>query len=98
MRTFHLSGNVDHRNSLSARAMLLNELRPRTALAIDLTGVTHIDSAGLAVLVQVYCAARKNGCDVHLVNVSHGIRKMIRLAQLEGVFYLQENLEKPTIH
>jgi len=97
MRTFHLSGNVDHRNSGSARTQMLGELLPKASLAIDLSGVTYIDSAGLAVLVQVHWQAKKFGCDVHLTNVSEGVSKRFRLAHLDGVFNIVE-ADRPTIH
>ena len=98
MTTVYLSGIINHQTSTEAREKLLAELRHEEALHIDLSDVTWIDSSGLAILVEVYQFARKVGREVRLINVSHNIRKKIRLAYLEGVFALRDDNEDRTIH
>ena len=98
MSTVHLSGNIDHQTSTEARGRLLAELGRKGPLHVDLSGVTWIDSSGLAILVQVYLAARKVGSEVHLVKVSHDVWKKIRLAHLEGIFTLHKGNEIQSIH
>ena len=98
MTTVYLSGRIDHQTSTRARGQLLAELRFEDALRIDLSGVTWIDSSGLAIFVEVFLAARKVGHKVHLINVSHDIWKRIHLAHLEGIFALQDDNGERTIH
>ena len=98
MTTVHLSGNIDHQTSTAARTHLLVKLSSHDGLHIDLSNVTWIDSAGLAILVEVYLAARKINQKVHLINIRHDVRKKIRLAHLEGVFALHGANKQRTIH
>ena len=98
MTIVHLSGKIDHQTSTEAREQLLAELRHEDALRIDLSGVTWMDSSGLAILIEVYVAARKIGRDVHLINVRHDLRTRIRLARLEGVFALRGSNKTRTLH
>jgi anti-anti-sigma factor len=76
----------------------LAKLKYEDTLHIDLSGVTQIDSSGLAILVEVYHPARKIGHDVRLINVSHDVGKKIRLAHLEGVFALRDGSGDEIIH
>jgi anti-sigma B factor antagonist len=98
MTTVHLSGSIDLRTSPAARGQLLAELRNQDALHIDLSGVTEIDSSGLAILVEVYMAARKSGRQVDLVNVGDAVARRIRLAHLDGVFALAHSGGIRTVH
>ena len=97
MTTVHLSGNIDHQTSTAARTHLLAKLSSHDGLHIDLSNVTWIDSAGLAILVEVYLAARKFGQKVYLINVRRDVRKKIQLAHLEGVFAIQDANKDRTI-
>ena len=98
MTIVHLSGNIDHQTSTAARTQLLAKLSSNDGLHIDLSNVTWVDSAGLAILVEVYLAARKVGQKVYLINVGRDVRKKIRLAHLEGVFAIRDANKDRTIH
>ena len=98
MSTVHLSGTIDHQTSPAARQRLITELGRDDALVIDMAGVTWVDSAGLAILVEVYGAARRTGRTVHLANVGVGVMKKIRLAHLDRVFSLSAQTARPTLH
>ena len=98
MTTVHLLGNIDHQTSTEAREQLLAELRHEDVLHIDLSRVTWIDSSGLAILVEVYHAARRDGYKVQLINVSRDVRRRIRLAHLEDVFALRDGNDDRSIH
>ena len=98
MTTVHLSGNINHQTSPEARRRLLGELEKKDVLFVDLSDVNWMDSSGLAILVEVCLAARKNGQTVHIVNISQDIWGMVRLARLEGVFACMSGGENQTIH
>lgn len=57
-------------------------------LAIDLGGVEHSDSAGVALLVDWLRQARAAGGQLSLHNVPAQMRAIIRVADLENLFGL----------
>jgi len=99
MAIVHLSGNVDVRTVPEARRHLLGELRHGgAALHIDMGEVDWIDSAGLAILVEVAQQARQEGRQVHLHRVGETVRKMMRLAHLDEVFSMCGGNGGATLH
>lgn len=49
-RTLSVTGEIDMSNAAEFGAALDRELAEGTAVTVDLTGVTYLDSAGIAVL------------------------------------------------
>ena len=45
-----------------------------------------MDSSGLGTLVGLFVSARSAGCSLELLNLSHGIQKVLSLTNLLGVF------------
>jgi len=56
-----LSGEVDLSTSPRARKAILDCLASRRPVLVDLSGVTYIDSSGIASLVEGYQNARSAG-------------------------------------
>ncbi|RSM40710.1 anti-sigma factor antagonist [Amycolatopsis balhimycina DSM 5908] len=61
-RVLTATGEIDMSNAAEFGAALDRELAARTAVTLDLTGVTYLDSAGIAVLFD-----RADGHDLRLV-------------------------------
>ncbi|MEU5262072.1 STAS domain-containing protein [Amycolatopsis sp. NPDC021455] len=61
-RVLTATGEIDMSNATEFGAALDRELAARTAVTVDLTGVTYLDSAGVAVLFD-----RAGGHDLRLV-------------------------------
>jgi len=55
-------------------------------IVLDFSEVTHMDSSGLGTVVRLYVAARSAGCDLQLVNLSTGIRKILSVTNLLSFF------------
>ena len=55
-------------------------------IVVDLNDVTHMDSSGLGTLVRLYVTAKGAGCDLQLVNLSKGIRKILSMTNLLAFF------------
>ena len=60
----------------------------------DLSGVTYMDSSGIASLVEAYQCAKKQGAEFSLVRVNPAALRVLKLARLDKVFIIHENLEK----
>jgi len=72
-------------------AALLPRIR-KESLALDLSGVERIDAAGIAALIELYCAAGKAGTDFSVVTPSAHVREMLRLVGLEPILVADEGI------
>lgn len=54
----------------------------QTSLRVDLSDVTHVDSAALALLIEWLRRARQQQCSVH---IEHVPKKLLSIARLTGV-------------
>ena len=59
-----------------------------------MSGVSYIDSSGVASLVEALQAMRKNGKQLALIAVSEGAMRVFQLARLDKVFTIYETLNE----
>ena len=58
-------------------------LLPQTKrLVLDLKEMTYLDSFGLGVLVGIYLSAKRQDCQLRLINVDQQARNIIRITNL----------------
>ncbi|MCB1737745.1 MAG: STAS domain-containing protein [Gammaproteobacteria bacterium] len=88
-----LSGEIDLSNSPLARKLILAQLDAGKPLAVDLSGVSYIDSSGIASLVEGYQKARSGNLRFALVAVSEATMKVLQLARLDQVFPLIASMD-----
>ncbi|OOG26485.1 anti-anti-sigma factor [Thioalkalivibrio denitrificans] len=55
------------------------------AYELDVSGVEHVDSAGVALLVEWMRLARERGAGFSIVGAPQAMKDLIRLADLEGL-------------
>ncbi len=91
-----LSGEVDLSWSQSVRRAVLDALEGDTAVGVDLSAVSYIDSSGIAALVEGFQTARTHGRRFVLVAVSDAVRAVLELARLDRVFLLVATPEAVT--
>jgi anti-sigma B factor antagonist len=87
-----LTGEVDLSCSPEARQQILDSLDARQNLLIDLSGVTYIDSSGVASLVEGYQTAKKQKLKFGLVGVSQAVMNVLQLARLDKVFPIHSSV------
>lgn len=88
-----LSGEVDLSTTPEVRQLILAQLGAKHDLAVDLSGVTYIDSSGVASLVEGYQKAKGDGLRFGLVKVSDSAMKVLQLARLDQVFSIFPDAE-----
>jgi anti-anti-sigma factor len=81
-----VAGEIDIASADEFRERLLECLERYEALEVDLSGVTFIDSSGLAGLVRLRTEAEILGKDVALINVSASTARILELTGLQGLF------------
>ncbi len=81
-----LSGDVDLESSPRVRSALLDCVRMKRTVVVDMAGVSYIDSSGVASLVEAFQSARKSHTRFVLARVSDAAMRVLELARLDRVF------------
>jgi anti-anti-sigma factor len=55
-------------------------------IVLDLTDVSYIDSSGLGALVSIYMSARRQHCELKLINLSRRLQQLFHITKLSSVF------------
>ena len=88
-----LSGDVDLEHCVPVRQLLLDAVGRGRDLLIDLSGVTYVDSSGIASMVEALQLASKNGTALKLFSAPDQVRRVFELARLDQVFGIHPNLD-----
>ncbi|MFA5685137.1 MAG: STAS domain-containing protein [Lysobacteraceae bacterium] len=91
-RVVRLAGEVDMSWSQQVRAAVLDALKRSDKVAVHLAAVSYIDSSGIAALVEGFQQARGRGQVFVLLEASDAVKAVLRLARLDRVFTLREQL------
>lgn len=82
-----VQGEVDLYSSPELRKVILKTIPlVEGDLSVDLSGVTYIDSSGVATLVEGLRSANENGTGFVLVDPSQAVLQVLELARLDSVF------------
>ena len=87
-----LGGDVDLENSPRARELLLECVGRGKKVLVDLSGVSYIDSSGVASLVEAFQVAKRNQTGFALVSVNAAALRVLELARLDKVFTIHESV------
>lgn len=87
-----LTGDVDLESSPKVRDVLLDCVGAKRPVLVDMSGVTYIDSSGVASLVEAYQSARKSKNTFALAQVSQSAMRVLELARLDKVFTIHPSL------
>jgi anti-sigma B factor antagonist len=91
-----IDGRLDAHNVPEAREQLDASIASGTSrLVVDLSNVSFLDSAGLAMLVTALKRARQEGGDVKLVwPISENTQRILRLTRFDRVFEIANTAEQ----
>lgn len=92
-RIVSLSGDVDLHSSPQARQAILDAIKQKLPLLVELDAVRYMDSSGVASLVEGYQAARKQGTEFGLAAVATPVMNVLKLARLDRVFPIHISVE-----
>ncbi len=92
-RVIRLGGEVDMSWSQEVRKAVLDALGKSPRVAVNLAGVSYIDSSGIAALVEGFQQARGKGQSFVLVECSDAVMAVLKLARLDKVFTLKSRLD-----
>jgi anti-sigma B factor antagonist len=86
------TGDVDLENSPEARKVLLDCVAGGASVLVDMSGITYIDSSGVASLVEALQAARTQGTGFALAALSDAALRVLELARLDKVFTIHASV------
>ena len=92
-KVVRLSGDVDLHSSPKARQAILDCLKLKSPLLVDLSAVSYMDSSGVASLVEGYQSAKKLGLEFGLAGVAQPAMNVLKLARLDRVFPIHASVE-----
>lgn len=85
------SGRLDMSSSPDVRKVALTLLSRRNCknLRIDFTGVSYIDTSGLAILLEILSAAKQRFAQLTLSGLNESVRYLIDVNGLMGFFKIE---------
>jgi anti-anti-sigma factor len=75
-------GKMTYTSSEVLRSTVHGLLPETKHLVLDLKDMTYLDSFGLGVLVGVYLSARRQDCQLRLINVNQQAKAVLRITNL----------------
>jgi anti-sigma B factor antagonist len=58
---------------------------------LNMEGISHMDSAGLGLLLSIYATIRNQGGDLKLLNVGDRVKELLKITNLISIFQLFED-------
>jgi anti-sigma B factor antagonist len=89
------TGDMDFSCTPDAREQVLARLGDGRHLLIDLAAVRHIDSSGVAVLIEGHTTARRTGLEFGLLAPSRQVLDVLRLARVDEILPIHASMEGP---
>jgi anti-sigma B factor antagonist len=91
MESVSLQGRITINNANEMRRTLSGALRPQLPkLTVDLSGVTYMDTSGLATLMETMRIARQHGTRLVLSGIQNQPRYLLEVTDLDHVFEIEE--------
>jgi anti-sigma B factor antagonist len=86
-----VDGDMDFTRTPAFRRTLLDAVTRGCDILVDFSEATHIDSSGIACLIEALQAALSRGVGLALVSVDAPVLRMLRLARLDAVFPIHDD-------
>lgn len=91
MENVSLQGRITINNANEMRRTLSGALRPQLPkLTVDLSGVTYMDTSGLATLMETMRIARRQGTRLVLSGIQNQPGYLLQVTDLDHVFEIEE--------
>ena len=86
------SGRITSATSANLQTTVRNLIPQTKRIVLDLTDVSSMDSSGLGALVGLYLSARRQECELKLINLNQRLKELFRLTKLAKVFEGHEDM------
>lgn len=80
------TGRITSTSSGSLQTTVRGLIPEAKRVVLDLTDVNYMDSSGLGALVSVYLSAKRQHCELRLINLNQRLKELFRITKLASVF------------
>jgi len=80
------SGRIISSTSGMLQARVRGLIPGANCIVLDLTDVSYMDSSGLGAMVSIYLSARRQQCQLKLINLNQRLKQLFRITKLAAVF------------
>lgn len=84
--TIHVSGRFDINVQSEFRAAFESQSKNNLKCVVDLSGVSHMDSSALGMLLLLRDWAGFDGAQIHIVGANQDIMEVLHIANFEKMF------------
>jgi anti-sigma B factor antagonist len=86
------SGRINSSTSAKLQTAVRGVIPQSKRIVLDLTDVSYMDSSGLGAIVSIYLSARRQECELKLINMNQRLKELFRLTKLAKVFEGHEDM------
>jgi len=80
------SGRITSSTSSMLQTTVRGLIPGANCIVLDLTDVSYMDSSGLGAMVSIYLSARRQQCQLKLINLNQRLKELFRISKLAAVF------------
>jgi anti-sigma B factor antagonist len=80
------TGRITSASSGILQAEVRKHIPHAKRVVLGLTDVSYMDSSGLGALVSVYLSARRQNCELRVINLNQRLKELFRITKLAAVF------------
>ena len=94
-----ICGEIDHHSAKDIRARVdavIMSSQPKT-IALDLSGISFMDSSGLGLIMGRYALASELGAEIFVLKPTDAVARIILLAGLDKIVPIKRSLDEKTI-
>ena len=92
-QVIRVSGQIDSKTVLKLREFIDSELKPDQPVALELTDVPFMSSAGLRTLLTLQRKTKELNIDLALIGISEGIADTMKVTGFYQFFTVYASLE-----
>jgi anti-sigma B factor antagonist len=86
------TGRITSASSPTLQTTIRGLIPGTNRIVLDLTDVSYMDSSGLGALVSVYLSAKRQNCELKLVNLNQRLKELLSLTRLAKIFEGHEEM------
>jgi anti-sigma B factor antagonist len=80
------SGRITSTSSATLQTTVRGLIPETKHIVLDLTNVSYLDSSGLGALVSLLLSAKRQDCQLKLINLNQRLKELFSLTRLASVF------------
>ncbi len=86
------SGRINSATTGQLQSNVRGLLSETKLLVLDLSDVSYMDSSGLGAIVGLYVSARRQNCELKLINLNQRLKELFRITKLGKIFEGHEDM------